>query len=113
MPPGRPSPFVIAIAIVAFIIVSGSYYQNNTTARVPAGPFGRSKATVTTRLPADYYKQPVAEFFSSWIDEWFAPWDCLAADESEGDVAQDASSMCQRPITAAAISGLEWSVQGV
>lgn len=87
---------------------------------VPAPDSGSAKKrskteVVNVRLPTDYYTRSIPDFYSDVIDRWFAPWDCLNAREDHLDLRdtahEEAVSLCERPITAASISALEFNSQ--
>ncbi|GAA5877322.1 hypothetical protein JCM3774_001636 [Rhodotorula dairenensis] len=109
MTPQRLSGSRIAIiagvgSFLAFAFLATAY-RSSTVQQIHVPDGKGAVARVEVALPDNFYNHSVVDFYQPYRDHMFAPWTCL--DES---AAPD--SRCRRPITARAITALEFLASG-
>ena len=90
----------VVVGVSALVLLATAFlFASVQRIRVPNGKGGLVELDVA--LPSDFYDRSVADFYKPYRDHMFAPWAC--PDET---AAPD--SLCRRPITAHAITALEY-----
>ncbi|GAA6019202.1 hypothetical protein JCM8202_000932 [Rhodotorula sphaerocarpa] len=87
--------------VTLYIPISSSYSAYDPSLSHDLGFELEQLEKVNVALPPDFYDHPVKEFYRPYRERAFAPWRCL-------DPHAGPESLCKRPVTASAITALEF-----